>query len=60
MYSVGNERICCAKTVLMLKNNIPIKRRLDYYEALETARNGNLRDFIKIIISLMSTKDYII
>ena len=40
--------------------NIPIKRRLDYYEALETARNGNLRDFIKIIISLMSTKDYII
>lgn len=40
--------------------NIPIKRRLEYYEALESARNGNLRAMIKMIISLMSTPENII
>ena len=37
--------------------NIPVKRRLEYYDALETGRNGNLKKMINLIISLMSTEE---
>jgi len=37
--------------------NIPTKEKLDYYGALETARKGNLRKLVKLIVkTLMSTK----
>jgi len=37
--------------------NIPVKKRLDYFDALEKARKGNLKDMMKMIVFLMSTKE---
>lgn len=38
--------------------DIPVRVRIRYFKALEVARKGNLREFLKLIIEFMSTKEY--
>ncbi|MDD5651164.1 MAG: Fic family protein [Candidatus Nanoarchaeia archaeon] len=50
---------------ILHKNNFPminisLKQRLDYYNSLEKARKGDLKDLIKLIMNLMSTPENII